>query len=96
MCKNLFLSKHFIIQVISWIMWKIFFAAFEKTINVNNQDYRLKLIDTAGQDEYFVLNTLYTISTHAYVIVYDITVRKSFEVAEIIYEKLCDITGRKQ
>ena len=37
-------------------------------------------MDTAGQDEYTILPTAYSNAMDGYVLVYDITNRKSFEV----------------
>lgn len=70
--------------------------AFVKTTKVNNQEYDLKLVDTAGQDEYSILPTQYSMDIHGYVLVYSITSPKSFEIIQIIYDKLLDMTGKVQ
>ncbi|KAF7390977.1 hypothetical protein HZH68_010470 [Vespula germanica] len=67
---------------------------FTKSTRVNSQDYEVKLVDTAGQDEYSIFPTQYSMDIHGYVLVYSITSAKSFEVVKIIYEKLLDITGK--
>ncbi|XKL69323.1 hypothetical protein PGB90_007092 [Kerria lacca] len=67
---------------------------FAKTTRVNGQEYDLKLVDTAGQDEYSIFPTQYTMDIHGYVLVYSITSLKSFEVVQIIYDKLLDVTGK--
>lgn len=72
------------------------FTAFVKTTKVNNQEYELKLVDTAGQDEYSILPTQYSMDIHGYVLVYSITSPKSFEIIQIIYDKLLDMTGKVQ
>lgn len=74
----------------------IVFTAFVKTTRVNNQEYDLKLVDTAGQDEYSILPTQYSMDIHGYVLVYSITSPKSFEIIQIIYDKLLDMTGKVQ
>lgn len=71
-------------------------AAFTKSTRVNSQDYELKLVDTAGQDEYSIFPTQYSMDIHGYVLVYSITSAKSFEIVQIIYDKLLDITGKLQ
>lgn len=71
-------------------------AAFTKSTRMYNQDYELKLVDTAGQDEYSIFPSQYSIDVHGYVLVYSITSSKSFEVVKLIYEKLLDITGKVQ
>lgn len=73
-----------------------FVTAFTKTTRVNSQDYEVKLVDTAGQDEYSIFPTQYSMDIHGYVLVYSITSAKSFEVVQIIYDKLLDISGKVQ
>ncbi|KAH8268324.1 hypothetical protein KR026_005077 [Drosophila bipectinata] len=68
---------------------------FTKVTRVNSQDYSVKLIDTAGQDEYSIFPVQYSMDFHGYVLVYSITSKKSFEVIQIIYEKLLDVMGKK-
>uniref|UniRef100_A0A1B6EJU7 GTP-binding protein Rheb n=1 Tax=Cuerna arida TaxID=1464854 RepID=A0A1B6EJU7_9HEMI len=67
---------------------------FIKTTRVRSQEYDLKLVDTAGQDEYSIFPAQYSMDIHGYVLVYSITSSKSFEVVQIIYEKLLDMTGK--
>ncbi|XP_019881664.1 GTP-binding protein Rheb homolog [Aethina tumida] len=67
---------------------------FTKTIRIESQDYELKLVDTAGHDEYSIFPSQYSINVHGYVLVYSITSMKSFEVVKKIHEKLLDITGK--
>jgi len=69
---------------------------FTTTTRVRNQDYDLKLVDTAGQDEYSIFPAQYSMDIHGYVLVYSITSSKSFEVVKVIYEKLLDMTGKIQ
>lgn len=69
--------------------------AFTKVTRVNSQDYNVKLVDTAGQDEYSIFPVQYSMDFHGYVLVYSITSQKSFEVIKIIYEKLLDVMGKK-
>lgn len=67
---------------------------FTKSIKIKGQDYHLKLVDTAGQDEYSIFPHSYAIDIHGYCLVYSINSLKSFEVIKIIYEKLLDITSK--
>ncbi|XP_030761862.1 GTP-binding protein Rheb homolog [Sitophilus oryzae] len=69
---------------------------FTKTVRINSQDYEIKLMDTAGLDEYSIFPSQYSIDVHGYVLVYSITSQKSFEVAKSIYDRLLDITGKIQ
>lgn len=63
---------------------------------INSTDYEVKLVDTAGQDEYSIFPAQYSMDFHGYVLVYSITSQKSFEVIQIIYEKLLDVMGKAQ
>lgn len=67
---------------------------FVKSTRINSQKYELKLVDTAGQDEYSIFPSQYSIDVHGYVLVYSITSTKSFEIVKLIYEKLLDIIGK--
>ncbi|KAF7275736.1 hypothetical protein GWI33_011320 [Rhynchophorus ferrugineus] len=69
---------------------------FTKTVRVNSQDYEIKLMDTAGLDEYSLFPSQYSIDVHGYVLVYSITSQKSFGVVKALYDKLLDITGKVQ
>lgn len=71
-----------------------YFSAFTKITRVNSTDYEVKLVDTAGQDEYSIFPAQYSMDFHGYVLVYSITSQKSFEVIQIIYEKLLDVMGK--
>ncbi|KAJ8307558.1 hypothetical protein KUTeg_015642, partial [Tegillarca granosa] len=66
---------------------------FKKTIKVNGQEYKLEVVDTAGQDEYSILPQSYYLNIDGYVLVYSVISRKSFEVIKIVYEKLLDMKG---
>jgi len=67
---------------------------FTKVTRINSTDYEVKLVDTAGQDEYSIFPAQYSMDFHGYVLVYSITSQKSFEVIQIIYEKLLDVMGK--
>ncbi|XP_003745651.1 GTP-binding protein Rheb homolog [Galendromus occidentalis] len=69
---------------------------FTKTFRTDGKEVSLKIIDTAGQDEYSIFPTGYTMDINGYVLVYSVTSRQSFEVVKKIYQKLLDQTGVKQ
>ena len=48
------------------------------------------------QDEYTPLAGRYAIGIHGYIIVYSITSRESFRMAQIIYRKILDFSGLTQ
>lgn len=54
----------------------------------------MELVDTAGQDEYSIFPAQYSMDIHGYVLVYSITSEKSFEVAQVIYDKILDMMGK--
>ncbi|KAI9015436.1 ras family-domain-containing protein [Hyaloraphidium curvatum] len=66
---------------------------FTKVLKYKGQDYALEIIDTAGQDEYSILNQKHSIGIHGYVLVYAITSRTSFEMCNIIRDKILNYTG---
>ncbi|KAI4608217.1 GTP-binding protein [Alternaria sp. BMP 0032] len=61
---------------------------FSKMIKYKNQDYATEIIDTAGQDEYSILNSKHFIGIHGYMIVYSVANKQSFEMARIIRDKI--------
>lgn len=67
---------------------------FTKKEIIRGQEYCLKLVDTAGQDEYSIFPSLYAIDIHGYCLVYSIDSEKSFEVVRIIYDKLSELTSK--
>lgn len=61
---------------------------FSKVIRYRNQDFAVEIIDTAGQDEYSILNSKHFIGIHGYMIVYSVGSRQSFEMVRIIRDKI--------
>merc|ERR1712080_259101 len=62
-------------------------------MKIRGQEYEVLVVDTAGQDEYSLFPTQYTVDIDGYVLVYSIDSEKSFEVVRVIYEKLVDLIG---
>lgn len=69
-------------------------TAFTKTWKVRGQDFELKLVDTAGQDEYAIFPAQHSMDMHGYVLVYSITSVQSFELLQVLLEKIMDMTGK--
>lgn len=67
---------------------------FFKSMKLQGQEYQLELIDTAGQDEYSLVPHAYSMNIDGYVLVYAVTSQKSFDVVNVIHEKLLDMTGK--
>lgn len=66
---------------------------FEKTIKYKGQEFYCDIVDTAGQDEYSILNSKHAIGIHGYVLVYSIASRASFEMIQTVYDKILNYTG---
>jgi len=67
--------------------------SYTKIVKYNGVDYECEIIDTAGQDEYSPLGAQHAIGIHGYVLVYSITSRNSFDMIEILYDKIIDFCG---
>jgi hypothetical protein len=61
---------------------------FSKIIRHKNQEFQTEIIDTAGQDEYSILNSKHVIGIHGYMVVYSISSRVSFDMVTTIREKI--------
>ena len=62
--------------------------SYRTTINVNNKDIILNIIDTAGQEEFYALRDQYMRSGDGYIIVFSITSITSFLEVNAIKEQL--------
>lgn len=61
---------------------------FSKTIRYKGQDYSTEIVDTAGQDEYSILNSKHFIGIHGYMLVYSVGSLPSLEMVQVIREKI--------
>ncbi|KAF8529174.1 small GTPase superfamily [Hysterangium stoloniferum] len=68
-------------------------STFTKEINHKGVEYDCDIIDTAGQDEYSILNHKHAIGVHGYVLVYSVASRASFEMVQIVYDKIINFCG---
>jgi hypothetical protein len=57
-------------------------------IKYKGQDYSTEIVDTAGQDEYSILNSKHFIGIHGYMLVYSVSSLPSFEMVQVIREKI--------
>ncbi|KAJ6581927.1 P-loop containing nucleoside triphosphate hydrolase protein [Mycena capillaripes] len=64
-----------------------------KTITYNGTEYPCELIDTEGQNEYSPLKSPHAIGIHGYILVYSIARRRSFDMIQIIHDKILDYSG---
>jgi GTPase SAR1 family protein len=65
-------------------------------IRYRNHDFAVEMIDTAGQDEYSILNSKHFIGIHGYMIVYSVGSKQSFEMVRIIRDKILNHLVRVQ
>ncbi|KAI0885227.1 rheb small monomeric GTPase RhbA [Annulohypoxylon moriforme] len=66
---------------------------FSKVIRFKGQDYATEIVDTAGQDEYSILNSKHFIGIHGYMLVYSVSSLPSFEMVRVIREKILNHLG---
>ena len=67
----------------------------EKKIEINNTKYNLKIWDTAGQEKFRSLNTLFIKDSQICILVYDITNRASFKELDFWKKQVTDLLGDK-
>jgi len=68
-------------------------STFTKSIKYNGVEYDCDIIDTAGQDEYSILNSKHAIGIHGYILVYSVASRPSFDMVQTVHEKILDYSG---
>ncbi|PYH86643.1 ras-domain-containing protein [Aspergillus uvarum CBS 121591] len=66
---------------------------FSRIIKYNGQDFATEIVDTAGQDEYSILNSKHFIGIHGYIIVYSVSSRQSFDMVRVIRDKILNHLG---
>jgi len=66
---------------------------FSRVIKYKSQDFATEIVDTAGQDEYSILNSKHFIGIHGYMLVYSVASRQSFDMIRIIRDKILNHLG---
>ncbi|KAK3903336.1 small GTPase superfamily [Staphylotrichum tortipilum] len=66
---------------------------FSKEIRYKGQEYATEIVDTAGQDEYSILNSKHFIGIHGYMLVYSVSSQQSFEMVQVIRDKILNHLG---
>ncbi|EEY13903.1 GTP-binding protein rhb1 like [Verticillium longisporum] len=66
---------------------------FSKTIKYKGQEFATEIVDTAGQDEYSILNSKHFIGIHGYMLVYSVSSLPSFEMVQVIRDKILNHLG---
>ncbi|RKF83072.1 GTP-binding protein rhb1 [Golovinomyces cichoracearum] len=66
---------------------------FSKIIKHQGQEYATEIIDTAGQDEYSILSSKHFIGIHGYMLVYSVASTQSFEMMQVIRDRILNHLG---
>ncbi|KAI1006553.1 hypothetical protein K3495_g1664 [Podosphaera aphanis] len=66
---------------------------FSRDIKHQGQEYATEIIDTAGQDEYSILNSKHFIGIHGYMLVYSVASLQSFDMMKVIRVRILDHLG---
>lgn len=66
---------------------------FERMIKYKGKEYLVQILDTAGQDEYSVVDRRYINEMDGYVLIYSVTLRSSFELVRVIHDKILNALG---
>lgn len=66
---------------------------FSKAIKYKGQEFQTEIVDTAGQDEYSILNSKHFIGIHGYMLVYSVSSLPSFEMVQVIRDKILNHLG---
>lgn len=66
---------------------------FSREIQYKGQNFLTEIIDTQGQDEYSMLNSKHFIGIHGYMLVYSVGSQQSFDMMQVIYDKILNNLG---
>jgi len=69
---------------------------FHKLIKYKGDEYNTEILDTAGQDEYSIFHTQYSIGIHGYLLVYSVTSEASFELIKTLNDKILNACGTEK
>ncbi|MCH0628595.1 GTP-binding protein [Kocuria palustris] len=68
-------------------------AHYTKTLTFRGAPFELEIVDTAGQDEFSMVEESQLIGIHGYMLVYLVTLRQLFELIELIRDKILNAVG---
>lgn len=66
---------------------------FSKTVELNGRLFNLEILDTAGHDEFTILDSRQAIGLDGWALVYSINSRTSFDMVAIIRDKILGFIG---
>jgi len=85
------------VRFVEGVFVEIYYPTIENTFNriikYKGQDFATEIVDTAGQDEYSILNSKHFIGIHGYMIVYSVASRQSFDMVRVIRDKILNHLG---
>jgi len=85
------------VRFVEGVFVEIYYPTIENTFNriikYKGQDFATEIVDTAGQDEYSILNSKHFIGIHGYMIVYSVASRQSFDMVRVIRDKILNQLG---
>ncbi|KYQ96753.1 hypothetical protein DLAC_11571 [Tieghemostelium lacteum] len=71
-------------------------GTYQKIIKHRGQDFSTEIIDTAGQDEFSILQKQYSIGIHGYILVYSVTSKASLDVVKVLNDKILNSLGTEK
>lgn len=66
---------------------------FSKMIKIRGQEYNVEILDTAGQDEFSIINQKHLIGVDGFLLCYSVTNRSTLDMVQIIYDKILNFSG---
>lgn len=83
-----FVEKHF-----SDAYYPTIEYTYNRTLQLDRQTFSCEIVDTAGQDEFSILQSDYAVGVHGYMLVYSITSTATLELTRIIRDKILNLVG---
>jgi len=69
---------------------------FHKVIRYKGEDFNTEILDTAGQDEYSIFHSQFSIGIHGYMLVYSVASRSSLELIKTLNDKILTACGTEK
>jgi len=64
-----------------------------QTVQARGREYECEVIDTSGQDEFSIFQNQYALGIHGYILVFCVNNRHSFDVVQVIHDKILNAVG---
>ena len=66
---------------------------FERTVQLGSEEFTVQVVDTAGQDEYSVFPSQYSVGVDGYLLVYSIASKSSLQMIKVLNDKILNAAG---